>query len=42
MDHVIVRDAEEVLQYSLLGTSTNNIESQIESMKAYAGFVACD
>ena len=37
-----MRDAEEVLQYSFLGTSTNNIEIQIQSMKAYAGFVACD
>ena len=39
MVHVGVRDAKEVLLYSLLGTTTN-IKSQIESMQTYAGFVA--
>ena len=28
VDHVVMRDAEEVLQYSLLGTSTNNIDME--------------
>ena len=38
----LVRDAEEVLLHSLLGTLTKNIKSQIKSMQTYAGFVACD
>ena len=33
VDHEVMRDAKELLLYSLLGTSTNNIESQIDSMQ---------